>query len=150
MGDLKVPELNNCQFAGRITRDPKYGKLANGTGKLEFGIAIDRRYKSGEEWKKETTFLQFIAWGKHADFMSEKLHKGCAVLIDRARAFQDKWTDANGQVVEKTRFVAENIQLMEWPAKDGEVPRQPVATPARHDEAPDIPSYGPPSDDDVF
>lgn len=145
MADLKLPEINECRFAGRVIRDAETKYLPNGTAVLKFSIAVDRRYKKGDEWVKEAVFPSIVVWGKHAEFIASHINKGVAVLVDRARMDQRKWKDKQGVEQHGTEYHAEKVQILEWPAKDGE---RPAPRAQQHDDPGAVPSYGPPNDYD--
>lgn len=141
MGDLKMPEINCCIFAGRVIRDGELRYLANGTACLKFSIAVDRRYKKDAESVKETVFPSIVVWGKHAEYLAPNIKKGVAVLVDRARMAQRKWQDKQGAEQHATEYHADKVYVLEWPS-DSERPTK--RTPAHNDEAPVTPSYAPP------
>ncbi len=144
MADLKLPEINECRFAGRVVRDAELKYLPNNTAVLKFSIAVDRRYKKGTEYIKEAVFPSIVVWGKHAEYIAPSINRGVAVLVDRARMEQRKWKDKQGVDQHATEYHAEKVHVLEWPVKDD----APTQRPAQHDDAPIAPSYGPPDDDD--
>ena len=64
--------LNNCIFAGRLTRDPEI-RYAGEIPVCSFSIACDRDFKNGDA--KETDFIDIVAWRKTAEFCSKYLEK---------------------------------------------------------------------------
>lgn len=142
--DLKLPEINECRFSGRLVRDAELRYIPSGTAVLKFSIAVDRRYKKGDEQCKDVVFPSIVVWGKHAEYLAGQIKKGTAVLVDRARMEQRKWEDKQGNTQHATEYNAEKVHVLEWPVKDD----APTQRPAQHDDAPIAPSYGPPDDDD--
>ena len=152
MGDFKVPECNECRFIGRVTRDPELKHIAQGTAVLKFSIACDRRYKKGTESVKETVFPSIVVWGKHAEYLADHVRKGVAVQVRNARMEQRKWKDKQDREQHATEYVVDGmysrVDILEWADDRPAAPR-----PASHDEAPAVPSYGPPDeadDDSLF
>ena len=45
--------LNSVYLRGNLTRDPEKRFLPSGTAVVNFGLAVNRRYRSGDEWKEE-------------------------------------------------------------------------------------------------
>lgn len=147
MADLRLPEVNECRFVGRVIRDPELKHIANGTAVLKFSIACDRRYKKGTESVKEAVFPSIVVWGKHAEYLADNMKKGIAVQVRNARMDQRKWKNKEGVDQHSTEYVVDGmysrVDILEW-ASD-----RPAPYPAPHTPTgplPDIPSYGPPDE----
>lgn len=65
--------FNLVVLTGRLTADPELKTTSNGTSVVSFSIAVDRRYRSGEE--RQTDFINIVAWRSSAEFIS-KYFKG--------------------------------------------------------------------------
>jgi single-strand DNA-binding protein len=76
-----MPDYNKVILVGRLTKDPV---VPNSDKELAFlSLAINRKYKSGEEWVEETTFIDdIVVFGKQAKVVSEHLSKGRAILVE--------------------------------------------------------------------
>lgn len=86
--------MNNCVFAGRLTRDPELKTANSGTELCNFTIAVDRRRK-GQNGEKEADFVDCTAWGKTGVFVNTYFKKGDGVTVS-GRMESDKWTDRDG------------------------------------------------------
>ncbi len=66
---------------GRLTQDPEMRETKNGKKYARFSVAVNRRFKQGEEWKEEATFLDCIAFGSNAEALVNIAEKGHLVLL---------------------------------------------------------------------
>ncbi len=110
--------LNKVLIIGRLTADPTIKYLQSGTPVTEFGVAWNRRYKQGEEWKEESHFFEVKSYGKMAEDLSERLSKGYQVVIE-GRLTQDRWTGQDGKNYSKVRIVAEAVRILNKPKAEG-------------------------------
>ena len=69
--------MNNCNFTGRLTKDPELKRTSGGTAVLDFTLAVDRRDK-----EKHTDFIPCKAWTQTAETMSTYLRKGSLIAIN--------------------------------------------------------------------
>lgn len=68
-------------LVGNCTNDPELRFTEAGTGKVSFGIAVDRNWKVGEEWKTETSFFNIIGWDPIASEAARVVQKGVRVVV---------------------------------------------------------------------
>ena len=62
MADLRMPEVNNFQGAGRLTRDVELTQVG-ASPKAKLALAISERYKTRDGEKREdTTFVDVEVW----------------------------------------------------------------------------------------
>jgi single-strand DNA-binding protein len=117
-----MANLNKVLLMGNLTRDPELRYLQSGTAVCDFGVAVNRTYRtpSGEQ-KEEVLFVDVTAWGKQAETVSEFLQKGRPVFIE-GRLKLDQWTGQDGQKRSKLRVVMERFQFVDARrgAKEGE------------------------------
>ena len=102
--------FNLVVLTGRLTADPVLKTTPSGTSVTTFSIAVDRRYKQGEE--KQTDFINIVAWRQTAEFVSKYFSKGSMIGIEGAiqtRRYQDK--DGNNRTV--FEVIANNVQFVE-------------------------------------
>ena len=59
--------FNKIILIGNLTRDPELRYTPQGTSVCNFGIAVNRRYKQGDETKEEVTFINVVVFGKQDD-----------------------------------------------------------------------------------
>ena len=56
--------FNLVVLTGRLTADPELRYTANNTPVTSFSIAVNRRYKAGEE--SQADFINIVAWRQTA------------------------------------------------------------------------------------
>jgi single-strand DNA-binding protein len=116
--------LNKVLLIGNLTREPELKYTSNGSAVCELSMAINRKYKSGEEMKQETTFVEVTIWGKQAESSSRYLSKGSPAFIE-GRLQLDTWQDKeSGKNRSKLRVVAERVQFMGSKSDNQEAPQQ--------------------------
>lgn len=107
--------LNVVVLTGRLTADPELKSTTNGTSVCSFKIAVDRRYKQGEERKAD--FINIVAWRSSAEFVSKYFKKGSMIAIEGAiqtRKYQDK--DGNNRTA--FEVLANNVQFADYGKKE--------------------------------
>ena len=120
--------MNKFIAVGRATRDPeiRYTDGQNQTCIARFSIAVDRRYKKGND--DSADFFDVVAFGKTGEFVEKYVTKGMK-LICIGRMENNNYTNRDGQKVYGMRFVVEEIEFAESkksdPAKQ-EGPKQPA------------------------
>lgn len=108
--------FNLVVLTGRLTADPELKTTPNGVSVCSFSIAVERRYKQGEE--RQTDFINIVAWRSTAEFVSKYFSKGSMIGIEgsiQTRRYQDK--DGNNRTA--FEVVANNVQFMEFKRSEG-------------------------------
>jgi single-strand DNA-binding protein len=112
-----MTSFNKVILLGNLTRDPEVKNTPSGATVASFGLAINRKYKQGDETKEEVSFFDIVVFGRQANNCSQYLHKGDSVMID-GRLQQRRWDDKeSGQKRSKIDVVAESVKFM--PKKSG-------------------------------
>jgi len=133
-----MPSFNKSITAGNLTRDPEMRYTPAGKGICQFGLAINRQWTTDDGKKKEEVlFLDYKAFGRTAEVISQYAKKGSALLVE-GRISREEWEDkTTGAKKSATRIIVESFQFLgskDGPS-DGEspAPRQaPAARPAAH------------------
>ena len=102
--------FNLVVLTGRLTADPELKTTQSGISVTSFSIAVDRRYRSGED--RQTDFINIVAWRQTAEFVTKYFKKGSLIGIEgsiQTRKYQDK--DGNNRTV--FEVVANNVQFVE-------------------------------------
>ena len=138
--------FNLVVLTGRLTADPELKTTPNGTNVTTFAIAVERRYRSGEE--RQTDFINIVAWRQSAEFVSKYFKKGNLIGIEgsiQTRKYQDK----DGNTRTAFEVVANNIQFVE--SKRDSAPAVNTAEPASFSnaDANDFADLGDATDDDL-
>ena len=113
--------LNLVLIIGNLTRDPELRYTANGTAVCNLGIASNRKYKSGDEWKEDTCFMTVVVWGKRGENCNTYLKKGNPVLVE-GRLATRSW-EKDGKKQYATEIVADNVQFLNR-TKEGTSPEE--------------------------
>jgi single-strand DNA-binding protein len=103
--------FNKVILIGNLTRDPEMRYTPQGTSVCSFGLAVNRKYKQGDEMKEEVTFVNIVVFGKQADTSGQYLNKGSSVLIE-GRLQERRWETEDGQKRSKHEVVAQNVRFM--------------------------------------
>lgn len=125
--------FNKVILLGNLTRDPEIRYTPNSTAVANFPIAVNRKFKQGEETKEEVSYIDITIFGKQAEACGQYLTKGSAVLVD-GRLQQRRWDDKDtGQKRSKIEVVAQSVSFINtkkkgesaesnYPVDEGEIP----------------------------
>ena len=108
--------FNLVVLSGRLTADVELKYTANNVPVCSFSIAVERRYKQGEE--RQADFINIVAWRQTAEFVSKHFSKGSMIGIEgsiQTRKYQDK--DGNNRTA--FEVVANNVQFVESKRSEG-------------------------------
>ena len=108
-----MASFNKVMLMGNLTRDVEIRHTSGNTAVGNFGIAVNRKFKtqSGEQ-REEVTFVDCEAWGRTAEVMAQYLSRGRPVFIE-GRLKLDQWEDKNGGGKRsKLSVVVENFQFI--------------------------------------
>ncbi len=108
-----MASFNKVMLMGNLTRDVEIRHTPSNTAVGNFGLAVNRKYKtqSGEQ-REEVTFVDCEAWGRTAEVMAQYLGRGRPVFIE-GRLKLDQWEDKNGGGKRsKLSVVVENFQFI--------------------------------------
>jgi single-strand DNA-binding protein len=106
-----MASFNKVLLMGNLTRDPELRFTSSGSALAKFGLAVNRKYKAGDEWKEEVCFVDITVWGKQAENCAEYLSKGRPVFIDGRLQFST-WETEDGQKRNKLEVVANTVQFL--------------------------------------
>lgn len=108
-----MASVNRVVLLGNLTRDPQLKYVANQTPVCEFGLAMNRKYKTaGGEQRDEPTFVDCAAWGKSAELINQYCQKGKSLYVE-GRLKLDSWEDKNGGGKRsKLTVVVESFQFL--------------------------------------
>lgn len=105
--------MNKALLAGRLTRDPemKYSTGTNATAITRFSIAVSRKFKNAEG-NYESDFINCVAFGKTAEFISKYFSKGSMIGIC-GRIQTGNYINNDGVKVYTTDVVVEEAEFLE-------------------------------------
>ena len=104
--------LNKIFLIGNLTRDPQLSYTPNQTAVVDFGIAVNRKWKGqdGSE-KDDVCFVDCRMFGKRAEVINKYMSKGKPLFIE-GRLSYDQWEAQDGTKRSKHRVTVENFQFM--------------------------------------
>lgn len=130
-------DLNQCNFIGRLGKDPETRYTQSNTAVCNFSIAVSHSYKSADGTKTEhTEWVRVVVWGKLAEICGEYLTKGKQVYVS-GRMATKKWQDQSGQDRYTTEIVASEMQMLggrDGQAGDGQSQSPPSSAPDTGDD----------------
>jgi single-strand DNA-binding protein len=109
--------FNKAILIGNLTKDPELRYTPQGTAVATLRIAVSSKYRSGDEMKEETLFIDVVVWGKQGENCSQYLSKGRPVLVE-GRLQERKW-ETDGQQRSKFEIIAQNVRFL---GKKGDAP----------------------------
>ena len=96
--------MNDCKFMGNLTRDPETRETGSGKSVCNFGLAVNRSFKRGDERVSEVAFLDMEVWDTGATTIAKYFAKGEPIIVD-CSVKQDNWEDKEtGQKRSKLKF----------------------------------------------
>lgn len=114
-----MASVNQVVIVGNLTRDPELRSLSSGTSVCELGVAVNERYKSGDEWQDRAHFFDITVWGAQGESCAQYLTKGRQVAIV-GRLQQDRWEDKEtGKNRSKVKITANTVQFLGGKPEDG-------------------------------
>lgn len=102
--------MNVCVFKGNMTRDAELSYLNNGTALCKFSLAVNEKFKQGDEWKDRAHFFDFTIWGKRGESLHRYLLKGTALLV-HAQARHERWQTQDGSSRSRVTFVVREVEF---------------------------------------
>lgn len=99
--------LNRIIVMGRMTRDPELRRTNSGTAVASFTVAVNRDFKT-QSGKKETDFIDVVAWRNTAEFVSKYFSKGRMAVVDGRLQLRD-WADKDGNKRRSAEIVADSV-----------------------------------------
>lgn len=106
-----MASYNKVILMGNLTRDPEVRFTPQGTPVASFGVAVNRKYKQGDELKEEVGFFDVVVFGKQGENCGQYLAKGRSVLVE-GRLQQRRWETDDGQKRSKVEVVAQSVQFL--------------------------------------
>ncbi len=134
-----MASFNKVILMGNLTKDPELRYTPNGTAVASFSLAVNRRYKQGDEFKDEVCYIDIVVFGKQAENCGQYLGKGHGIIVD-GRLQQRRWETEDGQKRSKHEVVAQSIRFLSKrgdPSKDA-LPDD-TAGPSQSDHENDVP-----------
>ena len=120
-----MANFNKVILMGNLTRDPQLRYLPSQQAVADFGIAVNRKWRTPDgQDREEVMFVDCSAWGKQAELINQYFQKGKPIFIE-GRLKLDSWEDKQGGGKRsKHTVVIENFQFVG--GRDGGGPGAPA------------------------
>src|SRR3954464_12468689 len=108
-----MASFNKVILMGNLTRDPQLKYLPSQMAVVEFGLAMNRKFRTqaGED-REEVTFIDCAAFGKTGELINQYFTKGKPSFLE-GRIKYDSWEDKQGGGKRsKLSVVVENFQFI--------------------------------------
>ena len=109
--------MNKLLINGRLVKDPETND-ARSFAKLY--VAIKRKYKNKQNNEYESDFLNFIAFGKTAEYILNYVRKGDLVNIEGT--VQISSYEKEGEKKSSIQFIVDNMSTLTKSQKNGGLP----------------------------
>jgi single-strand DNA-binding protein len=138
-----MSSLNQCNFVGRMGRDPEVRMTPSGSKVAQFSIACTEKFKDRNGQSQEKTeWINVVAWKNLAEIIERIGRKGQLVLISGAMQTQT-WDDPNGVKKSKTEIIARQWQILNDPNFNSQSQQENYNAPDYNDVPPS------PTDDEL-
>jgi single-strand DNA-binding protein len=104
-----MADINRVVLVGRLTRDAEVKYTASGKSVAHFSIAVNRRIRSGDDWKDVANFFDLLLWGHEG--VCKYLTKGKQIAVD-GELNQNRW-EQDGKNRSRVEVIVNNIQLLD-------------------------------------
>ncbi len=115
-----MPALNRIQLIGYLGREPDSRFTPSGKRVTHFSLGVTQRWKTGDENRESTEWVNIEVWDRLAEICSEYLKKGSLVYVE-GRIKTDKYED-NGSNRYFTKVVALQVQFLDRRQSEDDVP----------------------------
>lgn len=107
-----MANFNKVILMGNLTRDPVLRYLPSQQAVADFGIAVNRKWRTPDgQDREEVMFIDCSAWGKQAETINQYCQKGKGIMVE-GRLKLDTWEDKQGGGKRsKHVVVVENFQF---------------------------------------
>lgn len=115
-----MANFNKLILVGNLTRDPQLKYLPSQTAVVDFGLAVNEKFKTKTgEVREKVLFIDCSAFGKPAEILNQFCSKGKQVLLE-GKLDYNTWEDKQGGGKRsKLSMIIERFQLMGSPTKEG-------------------------------
>ncbi len=106
--------VNRVTMLGNLTKDIEIKFTPSNTAVGNFGIALNREWKTPDgQTREEVTFVDCEAWGKAAEILQKFTKKGSRIYLE-GRLKLDTWKDkTDGSNRSKLKVVVEDFSFID-------------------------------------
>lgn len=105
--------LNECNFIGRLGKDPETRFMPSGKAVANFSLAVGEKYKDKNtgQMVENTEWVRCSAFDRQAEIAAEYLKKGSLVHV-KGRMKTRKWQDQSGQDKYSTEIMVDRFVML--------------------------------------
>ena len=96
---------------GRLGKDPEMSYTKDGQPVTHLNVAVNEKYKSGDEEQERVTWFEVTAWGRLAETTNQYLEKGRQVMV-RGRISASAWTTQEGEHRASLKLTAQEVKFL--------------------------------------
>lgn len=100
--------INSVVLQGRLTKDPELRHTQSGKAVVTFTLAWSEKFNETER----KLFLQCVAWGGTAEFVTSYFGKGSALAVE-GKLGSRTWTDKEGRNRETIELTVSQVHFTE-------------------------------------
>lgn len=127
--------LNHIVLTGRLTKDPELRATQGGTQVASFSLAVERDIKN-TEGKRDTDFIDCVAWRDTASFIAKTFHKGDGLTVS-GRLQTRQYTDKDNNKRRAVEVVVQNAYFqLNRPEVHGATGTYPIVPDESEDDLP--------------
>lgn len=106
-------DLNQCNFIGRLGKDPELRFMPSGGAVANFSIAVSNQWKDKTTGNNEerTAWIRIVAFNRLAEIIGDYCHKGSKVFVTGEYRTR-KW-EKDGIDQYTTEIVARELQMLD-------------------------------------
>ncbi len=103
--------FNKVILMGNLTRDPEVRTTPSGQSVTNFGLAVNRTWKSADGTQQESvSYIDCVAWGKTGEIIAQYMQRGRPLLVS-GRLDQHSW-EQDGQKRSKVEVIVEDFNFV--------------------------------------
>ena len=102
--------INHIVLSGRLTKEPEFRTLPNGTNVTTFNLAVQRNFKNQNN-EYDADFFNCVVFGNKAQNFAQYVAKGNIVNV-AGRLQSRSYENQNGQRVFVTEVICNDYQLL--------------------------------------
>jgi single-strand DNA-binding protein len=96
---------------GRLGKDPEMSTTKDGQPVTHFSVAVNEKFKTGDQDQERVTWFEVTAWGRQAEICNEYLEKGRQVMV-RGRISASAWTTQEGEHRASLKLTAQEVKFL--------------------------------------
>jgi single-strand DNA-binding protein len=116
--------MNNCNFIGRLTKDPELKATKSGKSVTSFCIAVNRRVKSGEQ--AQADYIDCVAWDKTAEIICKYFSKGSPIGLNGR--LQTRTYEKDGEKRKVTELMVNEFDFVGSKSSESKAETETAAT----------------------